>query len=114
MTGNGADGGEPGGDRGARDDGSPELQAARTLTGYLALAAALVLHVMVGALLPLTPQLAPRWMLAVSVAAWIGGAVLIWRWHRVRPIVTMLVPFAVLGAWFVALRLGAAVLGWGS
>jgi hypothetical protein len=103
--------GRPARPRGPR--GAAEEQAARALSGYLALAGAIVLHVMVGALLPVTVTLAPRWMLAVSVAAWVAAAVVIWRWHRRRPIVTLLVPFGVLALWFGAVRLGGAWLGWG-
>ena len=98
-------GSRAGDDAGAHHDGDLEREAARTLTGYLALTAAVVLHVMVGALLPLTTALGPRWMLAISVVAWVAAAVLIWRWHRLRPIATMLVPFALLAAWYLALRL---------
>lgn len=90
-----------------------EREAERQLTGYLALAGALILHVMVGALLPLTPQLGPRWMLVVSVVAWAATAALIWRWHRIRPITTLLLPFALLSAWYGALRTGSVLFGWG-
>jgi len=100
-------GGRPGEEPGTNLGGDPEREAARTLTGYLALTAAVVLHVMVGALLPLTTARGPTWMLGVSVVAWVAAAVLIWRWHRVRPIATMLVPFALLGAWYLVLQIGA-------
>jgi hypothetical protein len=90
-----------------------EEQAARALSGYLALGGAIVLHVMVGALLPVTVALAPRWALGVSVAAWVVAAVLIWRWHRRRPIITLLVPFGLLAVWYGALQLGGAWLDWG-
>ncbi len=113
MNDDGARGDRPGGRPGADHDADVEREAARKLTSYLALTAALVLHVMVGALLPLTTALGPRWMLAASVLAWVAAAMLIWRWHRLRPIATMLVPFAVLGAWYLALQIGSAVLGWG-
>lgn len=115
---------EGGGRGGAADDGDADPQhlpvghraedrAARALSGYLALGGAIVLHVMVGALLPVTVALAPRWVLAVSVAAWVVAAVLIWRWHRRRPIITLLVPFGLLALWYGTLQLGGAWLGWG-
>ena len=108
MTGSGEGGSPP------RGDGSPAHDAARTLTGYLALIPALGLHVMVGALLPLTTALAPRWFLAVSVAGWIAAVVLIWRWHRQRPVTTLFVPFGVLGLWYLGLEGGQRLLGWGT
>jgi hypothetical protein len=49
----------------------------------------------------------------VSVAAWVVAAVLIWRWHRRRPIITLLVPFGLLAVWYGALQLGGAWLDWG-
>jgi hypothetical protein len=101
------------GQRAGPPDGGPEREAARTLTGYLALIAAIVLHVMVGALLPLTPALGPGWMLPVSIVAWVAAVFVIWRWHRIRPIATLFVPFAMLGAWYLVLWLGSELLGWG-
>ncbi len=92
----------------------PERLAALTLSGYIALAGALLLHVMVGALLPLAQGLAPTWAMAVSAVVWVWGAVLLWRWHRARPIVTLFVPFGVLAVWWALLRAGQAWLGWGA
>ena len=114
MTGGGDTNGQPEARRtaGGRHGLDPEAEAARNLSAYLALAGAIVLHVMVGALLPLTTALGPRWMLAASVTAWVATAVLIWRWHRSRPIVTLFVPFALLGVWYLALQAGARYLGW--
>lgn len=98
---------------GAEDDRSPEREAARVVTGYLALIPALLLHVMVGALLPLTSALAPTWFLAITVLGWVAAVTLIWRWHRRRPVATLFVPFGVLGAWYLLLELGQRTLGWG-
>jgi len=99
---------------GGDQDGSAERDAARVLTGYLALIPALVLHVMVGALLPLASAVAPQGMLVASVVGWVAGAGVIWRWHRTRPIATLFVPFGVLGLWYLALEVGQRSLGWGT
>lgn len=93
-------------------DQAPE-DAARRLTARIALAAALVLHLMVGALLPATPQLAPPWGLPVFATLWFVAVAVILRWYRARPITAMLVPFALVGAWLATLWIGRTLFGWG-
>lgn len=96
----------PGGDGPCPQPRAPDAEriAARALAGYLALIPAIALHLMVGALLPLSTAFGPPWLLVVSIVVWAAAAIVIWRWHRRRPIATLFVPFAVLGLWYGALQ----------
>jgi DNA-binding transcriptional LysR family regulator len=51
---------------------------------------------------------------AALAFVWIVLAVVIWRWHRRRPLPTLLVPFVGAGVLWGALRFGERVLGWGA
>lgn len=93
-------------------DGDLSL-AAHRLTARITLIGALVLHLMVGALLPTTPQLAPAWGLPVFATLWFVAAALILRWYRTRPITTLLLPIALVGSWLATLWAGANLFGWG-
>ena len=88
-------------------------RAAQQFTARITLIGALVLHLMVGALLPTTPQLAPPWGLPVFATLWFVTAAMILRWYRTRAIITLLLPIALVGAWLVTLWVGANLLGWG-
>lgn len=87
--------------------------AARRLTARITLIGALVLHLMVGALLPTTPQVAPAWGLPVFVTLWFVIAALILRWYRTRAITTLLLPIMLVGVWLVTLWAGTNLFGWG-
>ncbi len=88
-------------------------RAAHRLTARITLIGALALHLMVGALLPTTPQLAPAWGLPVFATLWFVVAALILRWFRTRAITTLLLPIALVGVWLATLWAGAALFGWG-
>jgi hypothetical protein len=93
-------------------DGDLSL-AAHRLTARITLIGALVLHLMVGALLPTTPQLAPPWGLPVFATLWFVTAALILRWYRTRAITALLLPIALVGIWLATLWAGANLFGWG-
>jgi hypothetical protein len=97
---------------GALRDGDLTL-AAHRLTARITLIGALVLHLMVGALLPTTPQLAPPWGLPVFATLWFVTAALILRWYRTRAITALLLPIALVGIWLATLWAGANLFGWG-
>lgn len=87
-------------------------QAAHRLTARITLIGALLLHLMVGALLPTTPQLAPAWALPVFATLWFVVAALILRWYRTRAITTLLLPIALVGVWLATLWAGSNLSGW--
>jgi len=88
-------------------------RAAHRLTARITLIGALVLHLMVGALLPTTPQLAPAWALPVFATLWFVIAALVLRWYRIRAITTLLLPMALVVVWLATLWAGSNLFGWG-
>lgn len=77
----------------------------------LALAAAL--HVGI-AIFPLSASglIAPGWFLALTAAAWLGGAVVLWRLAGSAPRLAWLVSPVVLTLWVIGILIGDRLLGW--
>lgn len=73
-----------------------------------------LLHLAAGALLLATGLLAPAWAVGLFGAAWVAGGWVMVRWRDRWPLLVPLVPFAVLGAVWLAIRAGGAWLGWGA
>lgn len=96
-------------------DPSPEIDAgARALAGTTALVFAGLMHLMVGGFVALSGRLAPAWAVAALAAIWAVVAVVIWRWHRRRPLATLLLPFVAAGVLWGALWVGQRYLDWGA
>lgn len=70
-------------------------ETARHMTGVVAGGTFVGLHLVVGALVLTFAGLVRPVVLTGLLVAWVVGAVVGWRGRRQRPIVTMLVPFAV-------------------
>jgi hypothetical protein len=81
-----------------------EVQARRT-AGYVGLLGGAALHLMVLALVVGTVSTASGWRAPALLAAWVAGAVAIGRLARRRPVIGMLVPFAVAAAAWAVLTL---------
>jgi membrane protein implicated in regulation of membrane protease activity len=106
---------EPGGTGGGPGPSSSDVDAeARTIAGAIALVFAGGMHLMIGGFVALAGRVAPGWAVAALAFVWIVLAVVIWRWHRRRPLPTLLVPFVGAGVLWGALRFGERVLGWGA
>ncbi|MCC5947638.1 MAG: hypothetical protein JJT89_04205 [Nitriliruptoraceae bacterium] len=86
--------------------------SAERLSGGIALGAATLMHLTVGLFVWFTGLLAPMPVALALVALWVALAVTIWRWHRRRPLWTLVVPFAMAGVWFATITLGDQLLGW--
>ena len=77
----------------------------------LALAVGIVLHLAVGVFVLSSGLLMPAWAVVALAALWLGGFVVIYR-HRIRPVVAVGVPAAIMALWFVTAWAGETFLGW--
>ena len=85
---------------------------ARRAAGIVALFAGALMHLIVGAFVASSGLVAPAWAVALLVAVWAGLAVLLWHWHRRRPLAALLLPFVAAAVWWATITLGENLLGW--
>ena len=85
---------------------------ARRAAGMIALVAGALMHLIVGAFVASSGLVAPAWAVALLVGVWAGLAVMLWRWHRRRPLAALGLPFVAAVVWWGTITLGENLLGW--
>lgn len=94
-------------------DPADEVAAgARRAAGLIALVAGGLMHLVVGVFVSSSGLVAPLWAVVLLVAVWAALAVLLWRWHRRRPLATLAIPFVAAAVWWATITLGEQLLGW--
>lgn len=90
------------------DGAGPLREAAAGLSARVALLAAGGMHLLLAAFVLPVGRIVPGWAAMALLAGWVAGAALIWRWHRARPVTTLLVPpVGALGWWVVVAAVGS-------
>lgn len=91
----------------AHSDGDPLRAAAAGLSAKVALTAAGGMHLVLAAFVLPVGRIVPGWAAALLIAGWVAGATAIFRWHRTRPVTTLLIPPLAAGLWWVVVALSS-------